>query len=400
MRVLITASAHFAITPDGVLWIQSASMGYALWARYLDVFDEVQLLVRAGRREEPPEGWNRVTGPGVIARPVPDSVGPRGFVRDYARIAAAIRPALAGAEALVLRVPCHIADEVCRRLPPGRPFGVEVVADPYDVFSRGAVRHPLRALFRRWFTRRLRAQCERACAAAYVTERALQRRYPAGRDAFATFYSDVELGAGSFVAGPRRALPGGARRLIFVGTLAQLYKAPDVLLEALALCADGGLDVRLCLVGDGKHRIELERRAAALGLGGRVAFRGTLAAGSLVRQALDAADLFVLPSRQEGLPRAMIEAMARGLPCIGSRVGGIPELLAAEDLVPPNDPRELARKIREVVGDPVRMARMSARNLEKAHSYSPDRLARRRGQFYEHVRVCTGEWLKAMGRRP
>lgn len=400
MRVLITASAHFAITPDGVLWIQNASMGYALWARYLDVFDEVQLLVRAHRREEPPEGWNRVTGPGVTARPVPDSVGPWGFLKDYARIAAAIRAALAGAEVLVLRVPCHIADEVCRRLPSGRPFAVEVVADPYDVFSPGAVRHPLRAFFRWWFTRRLRSQCERACAAAYVTERALQRRYPAGPDAFATFYSDVELGEDSFVAEPRRVLPDGARRLIFVGTLAQLYKAPDVLLEAFAHCVGWGLDVRLCLVGDGKHRIELERRSAALGLGGRVAFRGALATGALVRQALDGADLFVLPSRQEGLPRAMIEAMARGLPCIGSTTGGIPELLATEDLVPPNDPRELARKIREIIGDPVRMARMSARNLEKARTYSPDRLARRRGQFYEHVQVCTGEWLKAMGRRP
>jgi glycosyltransferase involved in cell wall biosynthesis len=186
-------------------------------------------------------------------------------------------------------------------------------------------------------------------------------------------------------------------RLIFVGTLAQLYKAPDVLLDAVALCVRQGLDVRLHIVGDGKHRSELEMRAAALGLGERIDFRGQLAAAALVRQELDRADVFVLPSRQEGLPRAMIEAMARALPCVGSTVGGIPELLAADDLVPPNDPLALAQKIRQVVTDPFRMARMSARNLKKAREYSPDLLARRREHFYQHVRGRTEGWLKAKG---
>ena len=397
MRVLVTASAHFAITRDGVLWIQNASMGYNLWARYLDVFDEVHLLVRAKPHEVPPEGWNRATGPGVKAMPVPDSVGPWGFVKDYARIARTLRQVLAEAEAVLIRIPCHIGTEVWRRLPTRRPYGVEVLADPYDVFSPGAVKHPLRPFFRWWFSRRLRPQCSEACAAAYVTERALQRRYPPAPAAFATFYSDVELQEESFARTPRPPLPRGTVRLIFVGTLAQLYKAPDVLLDAVALCVRQGLDVRLHIVGDGKHRSELEMRAAALGLGERIDFRGQLAAAELVRQELDRADVFVLPSRQEGLPRAMIEAMARALPCVGSTVGGIPELLAADDLVPPNDPLALAQKIREVVTDPSRMARMSARNLKKAREYSPDLLALRRELFYQHVRGRTEGWLKAKG---
>src|SRR5205809_1714074 len=121
----------------------------------------------------------------------------------------------------------------------------------------------------------------------------------------------------------------------------------------------------MVIVGSGGYQAQLEARAAALGIGTRVQFRGQLAAAEAVRAELDRADLFVLPSRQEGLPRAMIEAMARGLPCIGSTVGGIPELLAAEDMVPPNDASALARKIREVLADPSRLARMSVRNLAK-----------------------------------
>ena len=122
-----------------------------------------------------------------------------------------------------------------------------------------------------------------------------------------------------------------------MGTLEQLYKAPDVLLDAVGQCFRQGLDLELVWIGGGQYQQQLEARAKELGLSPRVRFLGQLPAGDAVRGELDRADLFVLPSRQEGLPRAMLEAMARGLPCIGSTVGGIPELLPAEDLVPPGD---------------------------------------------------------------
>src|SRR5690606_2487194 len=137
----------------------------------------------------------------------------------------------------------------------------------------------------------------------------------------------------------------------------------------------------LMVIGQGKHQQELVTLAGSLGLSGRVQFLGQLPAGAAVRAQLDQADVFVMPSRQEGLPRAMIEAMARGLPCIGSTVGGIPELLPPEDMVPPNDADALARKIEEVVCNPARMTAMSARNLEHACSYHEDILRERRIEF-------------------
>jgi glycosyltransferase involved in cell wall biosynthesis len=129
----------------------------------------------------------------------------------------------------------------------------------------------------------------------------------------------------------------------------------------------------------------------------RVTFRGQLPAGPEVRAELDQADVFLLPSRTEGLPRALVEAMARGLPCVGSTVGGIPELLPAEDMVPPGDAGALASKIREVVTDPARMARMSERNLRAAQDYRQDVLQPRRDAFYRHVRERTEAWQRTSG---
>ena len=77
MRVLITAGAHFAITRDGAFWIQNASMGYALWARYLEVFDEVQLLVGRGRTQSCPRDGPAPVGPGSTSSrcPIPWAPG-------------------------------------------------------------------------------------------------------------------------------------------------------------------------------------------------------------------------------------------------------------------------------------------------------------------------------------
>jgi glycosyltransferase involved in cell wall biosynthesis len=394
MRALVTASARFATTSDGVLWTQNPSLRYSVSARYLDVYDEIDLLVRAQLHSAPPNGWLKASGPGVKPIAVPYFVGPWEFVKNYVAVKKVIRAALADAEAIQMRLPCSIGSEVCNLLAPGRPYGVEVVADPYDTFALGSVKHPLRPLFRWWFPHKLRQECAQACAVAYVTKEALQQRYPCPN--YSVGISDVELPEVAFVSAPR-PLRQGARTftLIFVGSLAQLYKAPNVLINAVALCSQEGLDLKLILVGDGKHRAELEAQAEELGIGKRVCFRGQLSLIEAVREEFDRADLFILPSYQEGLPKAMVEAMARALPCIGSTVGGIPELLPPEDMVQPGDVAALARKIREVVTNPERMARMSALNLKKAKEYEYEVLRQQRNEFYRYVREKTQAWQQA-----
>jgi len=393
MKVLVTASARFAITSDGNLWTPNASLRYNFWARYLEVFDEVHLVARAKFHSSPPTGWNLVTGPGIKAVPVPYFIGPWEFIKNYANVRKAVNRVALDAEAVILRLPCNIGTEVRGSLPSRRPYAVEVVADSYDSLAPGSIRHPLRPLFRWWFPRVLKQQCLEAMAATYVTKEALQRRYPCPK--FSVSLSDVQLPEEALVSKPRPLREAiGTCTLIFVGTMAQLYKAPDVLIKAVAVCVQEGLDIKLILLGDGLYRAELEALAARLGLGQRVGFQGLLPTSEAVREELDRADIFVLPSHQEGLPKAMVEAMARSLPCIGSTVGGIPELLASEDLVPPGDVTALASKIREVATNPERMARMSARNLQKAKDYTDEVLSEQRKEFYRYVREQTEAWLK------
>jgi glycosyltransferase involved in cell wall biosynthesis len=387
MNVVVTCEQHFSRTPDGQVWTDG-QVAYSFWTRYLSVFDSVRVLARMRNATVLPTKLQLASGAGVTFCGVPDYRGPEQYLLRAMSIASAMTKAVQTGDAVILRVPGQISACLERLLrKEGRPYGVEVVADPYDTFAPKAVRHRLRPLFRLWFPRILRRQCAGACAAAYVTEYALQRRYPPGAQAFATHCSDVELPPDAFVNAPRTGTPNGAARLIFVGSLAQLYKAPDVLIDAVGACIRDGLNIELVLVGSGRYQLKVEERAMTLGLGGRVQFRGQLAAPEAVRAELDGAHVFVLPSRVEGLPRAMIEAMARALPCIGSTVGGIPELIPTEDLVLPDDTAALARKVREVIADPLRMARMSSRNLVKAREYSDATLSGRRQAFYQQVKA-------------
>jgi len=389
MNLLVATEARFRRNSDGIACSDTGGRGYSFWQRYLDVFDGVTVIGRLSSREGPAVA--PVEGPGVSFFPLPGYVGPAQYLGTLGTLKRRVRQACSDQLAFIARVPGAIGSLVLDELEKKSwPYGLEVVGDPYDVFSPGAIRHPLRPLFRWWFSRRLRRQCAGACATAYVTEQALQRRYPPAPGAFSTSYSSIELQDIDFVSQPR-TFPDGACKLtlITVGMLRHLYKGPDVLIDALGICVGNGLDLRLIIVGEGKHRSELESRVATLGLAERVHFCGLLPAGDAVRAMLDEAHVFVLASRQEGLPRAMIEAMARALPCIGSTAGGIPELLPPEDLVPPGDAVALARRIRQVLSDRHAMARMSARNLEKAKQYREEVLRERRIAFYRHIREAT-----------
>jgi glycosyltransferase involved in cell wall biosynthesis len=390
VRLVVTSQHRYYRTPAGAVWTDG-KYGYTFWTRYLDVFETVTVVARVGTRDAVPPDWKRVDGRGVSLHPLPLVRGPWQYLRRARALRAAACAALQPGHAVILRVPGEIACLVDTALwARHRTYGVECVGDPYELYAPGGVRSVLRPLLRAWYPQRMRRECARAAAAAYVTERTLQRRYPPAPGAFTTHYSSIELDDAAFASAPRTyARFDRPIQLVTVGTLAQLYKAPDVLIDAVAACVRGGLDLRLRIVGDGRHRAELEQRAAQAGLDTRVAFVGQLATPAAVRTELDRADLFVLPSRQEGLPRATIEAMARGLACIGSTAGGTPELLPPEELVAPGDVAGLASLIRRFASDPDWLTRAAARNLAKAREYHQDHLRARRIEMYRALKDAT-----------
>jgi len=160
---------------------------------------------------------------------------------------------------------------------------------------------------------------------------------------------------------PADARPDGPARLLFVGRVVR-QKGLDVLLDALAGLGNAP-DWSLDVVGDGPARVELAARALRLGLTERVRFlgwRGREEMPGLFRSA----DAFVFPSRDEGMPNAVLEAMASGLPVAATRISGNEELVRHGEtgfLVPPDDPGALGEALTRLLAKPGLRADMGAK---------------------------------------
>lgn len=190
---------------------------------------------------------------------------------------------------------------------------------------------------------------------------------------------------------PAAPLPG--RDGPVVGAVARLeeQKGHEHLLRAFALLLQGGRQAELWLVGDGPLRPRLESLAEGLGIAGRVKFLG---ARPDVPALLARMDVLALSSLWEGLPNAVIEAMAAGLPVAATDVDGVPE--AAVDgrtalLVPPRNPAALTQAMATLLDDPALRQRMGRAGRERAEKeFAMPRMVQETSRVYEKLAKAKG----------
>ena len=180
---------------------------------------------------------------------------------------------------------------------------------------------------------------------------------------------DTEAFQPNGAAGERR---GRAPRILCIGTLHEV-KGQGYLIQACQRLAERGVAFECHLVGDGPDRRDLMRQAARAGIEDRVRFLGQLTQQE-VREALREADVVAAPSvptrdgRREGIPVALMEAMASGLPVVASRISGIPELVGEDEtgfLVGPRDVEALAGALERLARDEGLRRRLGAAGRAK-----------------------------------
>ncbi len=362
----------------------TGAIPYAALARYLRHFERVIVVARL---DEPNPSTRTVTsGEGVEFACIPSSeLTPARAIPVMAR---RVREVLARVDAAVVRMPSKIGLVACREaLRLRTPLLVEVVADSFDaLWNHGSWQGRMFAvplsLISRYYI-------GRAPFSIYVTRGSLQRRYPP---------HGISVGVSDVVVDPpgtdvlqrrlariRARAPGAPVKLGLVGSYNVGYKGHETALLALALLRRAGMPVELRCIGAGDPA-RWRARAAALSIERFVELGCAVPHGSAVLEWMDGLDLYLIPSLQEGLPRALVEAMSRALPAIGSRRGGIPELLEARWLHAPGDDRRLAALVASMLADPNEQIRQARRSFEVASGYSREILDARRDAFVRRFR--------------
>lgn len=279
----------------------------------------------------------------------------------------------------VAHVPSFLGDTVARIAKKyHKPCLNVVVGCAWDAYWNYNLVGKLMAPFRYLSLRQVQAD---ATYSIYVTNEFLQQRYPTKGHSIGC--SNVNITTGNETALRMRLEKISDRRgVLKMGTIAAVnvrYKGQEYAIKALRILIDRGIDIEYHLVGGGDNFF-LHSLADKYGVGDRVFFHG-LIPHDQVLSFLDGMDLYIQPSKQEGLPRALIEAMSRGCMSLGSQTAGIPELLEEEFIFRKGNVDDIVRILSQINEDTLK--EQALRNFEVAKQYDRDVLDKRRCEFMD-----------------
>lgn len=316
--------------------------------------------------------------------PVPEHNHPRLFLRHFFTIRKLVKQAVQSHDVIIARQPSIIgrfAVKYARQL--GKPYMIEAVGCPWDALFNY---NWLGKIYAPYAYMKMKSTLKSAPYVLYVTDQFLQRRYPnSGHHVGVT---DVVLGEADPQALAKRLERTSRQQSgapLILGTAAGLdvpYKGQAYVVRAIALLKSKGLHFKYQLIGKGNGNA-IKRLAKELGVEEQVEVIGQIP-HNRVFAFFDEIDIYVQPSKQEGLPRSMVEAMSRACPCIGSNAGGIPELLDDDCVFPKGNYRRLAEILEHF--SQKKLLEQAKRNYELSLKFELSLMEKKRHEFYEDFR--------------
>ena len=178
-KLLVTVDHQFVRTPDGQVWVKTI-YGYDFWKRYLTVFNFVRVACRIQDVDENHEKMLLASGDNVEFFALPQYRGPKEFAFRYFKIKRQMAGVADGCDCAIFSIPSPIANGVKKEtVKCGLPWAVEVVNDPWDTFAPGSFKSIVRPIVRLYFTHQVKSMARKANGVSYVTQFAMQKRYPA-----------------------------------------------------------------------------------------------------------------------------------------------------------------------------------------------------------------------------
>lgn len=367
-------------------YYSSGGLPASIWPRYTSVFEHVTVVGRDdGLLTEKDKGYTSSNAENVTFNLFPSLTNLKSLLLGNKKVELAAKELVGNHDGVIARLPSRLGHLFVKEaIKQNKPYAIEIVGCPWDaLWNYGSWKGKLLAPFA---ALNLKRAAKKAPFAIYVTESFLQGRYPC-LNGKTTFCSNVEIPAvDEEVLENRLTKINDAPHTVIFGLIANYsskYKGIDVAIKALKQAELPSWQFKVLGSGDASHYKKL---AQGLGVADKVHFVGSLPSGGAVFDWVDSIDIYLHPSFQEGLPRALAEAMSRGAPALASNIAGIPELLEKAELIQAGDYKELANKIKILIKDKDLQKKLAQQNFEKAKNYNKELLGARRTNFWHEFK--------------
>jgi glycosyltransferase involved in cell wall biosynthesis len=363
---------------------------YALWQnRFLPHFSDLTILARkASSDAKNIESSPISSGPNVNHILLDNINTPLNLLFKSGAAENIIEENVQNSGALIIRGPSEIGMIAAKYARKNKiPYAVEASGCAFNnMWHYGSIIGKLYAPIKYL---RARHMIKNANAVLYVTEHFLQKRYP--NNGITGIASNVDLPNLDNAILARRLNKkldqSGKMQIGLIGDYKTNLKGIDTAIKALSILKQSGLEnFKLRILGQGNPEKWL-KLARKFKIEEHLIFDTPVLPGDAVFTWLDALDLYIQPSRTEGLPRALIEAMSRALPCIASNAGGTAELLTPDVIHPRHDAKALANLVQKAWSNKTWCSEHAKRNFTRAKDFAAENLEKERKQFYQDFKA-------------
>lgn len=386
MKLLFVHGTKLKKDKDGVVYT-GGSYNQEIWNRYLTLTNDFSIISRMEpsiyEAEEAKNRFNYLDTDKINFIEIEDnfsSIKSYFDIRKHIKINKIIKDEVFKSDCIIVRLPStfgNIAIKFAKKF--NKPYLVEVVGCAWDSLWSHSIKGKILSIPNYIAMKR---SIINAPYVLYVTSEFLQKRYPT--KGINLGCSDVALPSLNEKILEQRIYKiknMDSKKTIIIGTIGAvnvIYKGQKYIIEAISKLNNEGYNFEYHLVGGGDKSF-LESVAKEYDILDKVKFHGSLPHEEIFNW-LDTIDIYIQPSMTEGLPRALIEAMSRGCPSIGSNVGGIPELISSDFIFKSKDINDLAKKLIKILNG--NMLREARENFNKSKEFESSVLNKKRNEFY------------------
>lgn len=352
--------------------------------RYLEFCDEMIISTRNKEIEEFTEqniGYRKTNGEKVTVYPIKSYKDIPDIIKNKKKIISEMDKIVKNCDNLIIRMPSVLGLFACKSARKYKKnYVVEMVACAWDGYMNharfgGKILAPIMYL-------KTRYAIKKAPNVLYVTEKFLQKRYPNSNNNIGC--SDVVIDEidKSYMDKKRKQLEKTNCKELKIVTVASVqlkYKGQEYVMKAISCLKKVGFDIKYYLIGGGNNE-RLKKFVKKYNVEDNVIFKGSFPHDEIFKL-LSEMDLYIQPSLQEGLPRAMIEAMSVGMPIIGSNTGGIPELIDHKCIFKKKDTKKIISMVKNI--DNNFLVEQSEKNYLYSKKFYNKNLYTKRKSFYK-----------------